>query len=146
MSLPKGGARTRQPDASATDFRESIARDLSWLFNSNALQSAVDLIGFEHILSSTLNYGIRSHSGDEVDGLNADGLRREIAVALNRFEPRLMPESLEIELLPDGPEGEFHFRIEAELCRPYSPSRLVLRARHGRLGGGVTVIDVTRER
>ncbi|BCH19966.1 type VI secretion system baseplate subunit TssE [Mesorhizobium sp. L-2-11] len=105
-----------------------ILRDVSWLFNANQLAATVDLRSYPHVAASTLNYGIRPFAGHLVDGLDAAALGQEIADSLQRFEPRLLADSVKVTPLTDADRnGSLGFGIEADLLAQPVPLRIVIR-------------------
>ena len=119
-------------------YRNAIRRDLEWLLNSKrrltrqeAEQGAVGLGGripaedsssiYEHeeLPTSVLNYGVRDYNGSAVnpsDERIIEGIRSEVRNAIRRFEPRIIFESLRVELVEDSThDSVLTFSIEAEL-------------------------------
>ncbi len=99
------------------ELRESVARDLEWLLNSKRWLP-YDLEEFPEANDSALTYGVPDFStyswrnpGD------ADQIARLIEDTVRRFEPRLAPNSIKVELLPSGAVDDFKlsFRIDAVL-------------------------------
>ncbi|MCH4561112.1 MULTISPECIES: type VI secretion system baseplate subunit TssE [Mesorhizobium] len=104
-----------------------ILRDVSWLFNANQLAATVDLQSYPHVAASTLNFGIRPFAGHIVDGLDAASLGQEIADSLQRFEPRLLANSVKVTPLTEADRnGSLGFRIEADLPAQSVPLRIVI--------------------
>ncbi len=126
-------------------LREVVLRDLSWLLNASQLATTVDLGPYPEVAMSTLNYGVRSRTGREVDGLDPSVLRREILLSLRRFEPRFLPDSLEVTVVEDRRDGTFQFRIEADLWAQPLPLRMLMRTEVGETGGTVRVVEMRGE-
>jgi type VI secretion system protein ImpF len=133
-----------QADASRGRLRQSILRDLSWLFNTSPLGAGVDLDAYPEVAASTVNYGIAARVGLETDGADPTLIRWDILRALELFEPRFAPDSLDISLIKETREGAFQFRIEAELLDVPQPLRMVMRTEHGGRTAGVRVIEMHR--
>jgi len=126
-------------------LRKAILRDLSWLLNTSQLATTVDLSLYPEVAMSTLNYGVRSRTGREVGGLDPSTLRHEILLSLRRFEPRLVPESLQVTVIEDKRDGTFQFRIEADLWATPVPLRMLMRTEAGEITGSVRVVEVRGE-
>ena len=130
---------------SIAQLREAILRDLSWLLNTSHIASSVDLTPYPEVAMSTLNYGVRSRTGRELDGLDPSALRLEMLRSLRRFEPRLLPESLEVTVIEDGGHGSFQLRIEADLWAEPQPLRMLMRTEPGETAGTVRVVELRGE-
>lgn len=131
-------------DASRARLRQSILRDLTWLFNTSPLEAGVDLDAYPEVAASTVNYGIRTSVGLEADAADPTLLRWDILRALELFEPRFAPDSLDVSLMKETTEGAFQFRIDAELLEASQLLRMVMRAEHGGTRAGVRVIEMHR--
>lgn len=111
-------------------LRESVRRDLSWLFNSINLTSVQDLENFPHVERSTLNYGIPDLSGKTASTVHGPTLEKVLRQAIWEFEPRLLRKSVRVKLVQDR-ESYTHnaitILIEAELWAQPIPLRLFLR-------------------
>ncbi len=137
--------KNAQPKFSRLRLRQSVLRELSWLFNSVPLGSCVDLEPYPEVRSSSVNYGIASQVGIEADALDPSILRWDILLALELFEPRFAPDSLQVSLIKGGVDGAHHFRIEAELLGAQQNPHMVVRAEHGGRSDGVRVAEMHRE-
>lgn len=127
-------------------LRESVRRDLTWLFNSVHLAAVRDLSGFPEAERSTLNYGLPDLSGKPSSGLQAQALEKLIRRCIWDFEPRLVKQSVRVKLMQDknsfGPNA-LCLLIEAELWAQPLPLRLFLRTDLNLETGEVAVSDVT---
>jgi type VI secretion system protein ImpF len=110
---------------SLTRLREAVLRDLSWLLNTAYLAATQDLDAYPYVAASVLNFGVPPTTGRVKAGIDADVLARQLRLALQRFEPRLLPDSLHISLQPG--DGAFQFLIEATLWAHPAPLRMTLR-------------------
>lgn len=79
-----------------SQLRQSILRDLAWLFNTTHVAADVDLSGFPEIQRSVLNYGIPNFSGRVLSKSGAEELKRAIATALANYETRLIRETIDV--------------------------------------------------
>lgn len=111
-------------------LRESLRRDLAWLFNSVNLASVQDLSAYPDAERSTVNFGLPDLSGKTAAGVHAPTLEKLIRKAIWDFEPRLTKNSVRVKLLQDrkdfGPNA-LCVLIEAELWAQPLPLRLFLR-------------------
>jgi type VI secretion system protein ImpF len=112
-------------------LRESVRRDLAWLFNTPNLATVMDLDAYPLVKQSVLNYGLPGLAGRNASSVEQSGLERLLRQAIISFEPRLLPNSVKVRLTLD-PESMSHsalsFRIEAELWAQPLPLRLFLRS------------------
>ena len=126
-------------------LREAVLRDLSWLLNATQLDTTIDLSAYPEVAASTLNFGVRSRTGHEVEGLAPNILRREILMSLRRFEPRFLADSLEVTIIAARQDGTFQFRIEADLWAQPLPLRMLMRTEIGETTGTVRVVEMRGE-
>jgi type VI secretion system protein ImpF len=109
-------------------LREVVLRDLSWLMNASHLAASRDLGPYPHVAASVLNYGIPPTTGRIKAGIDPTVLARQVRLALLRFEPRLLPDSLQVSVTREAArDGAFQFLIEAELWAHPVPLRVMLR-------------------
>jgi type VI secretion system protein ImpF len=134
-----------QPDITRARLRQSIVRDLSLLFNTSPLASSTDLNAYPEVSASTVNYGIDCRVGVELEAVDPSALRWEIALALQRFEPRFAQDSIEVSLVEESTTDSFQFRIEAELQVAPKPFRMVMRTEHDRRSNNVKVVELSRD-
>jgi type VI secretion system protein ImpF len=88
-----------RPDAYAPDhqgMRNIVQRDLGLLLNTTNLDDEVDLSRHQSAAASVINYGIPALSGNYLTDRNWESVESLIRLAITRFEPRLIPESLRI--------------------------------------------------
>jgi type VI secretion system protein ImpF len=123
-------------------LREAVLRDLSWLMNTSQLAATQDLGPYPHVASSVLNYGIPPTTGQVKAAIDAAALARHVRVALLRFEPRLLPDSLQVSVVREVVgNGAFQFVIEAELWAHPVPLRMTLRTEPDRDLDMVRVVE-----
>jgi type VI secretion system protein ImpF len=111
-------------------LRDIIRRDLSWLLNTNNLDTQIDPARYPHVTNSVLNYGVREVAGDFSTAERAQRIHKSIQTAIERFEPRIRAGTTEIIERPgkDGRRGTIVFDIAAEMwAQPY-PIELYLRS------------------
>jgi type VI secretion system protein ImpF len=77
-------------------YREGVIRDLEWLLNAGNHLPSEGLEEFPHVERSVFNYGRRDLAGVAISTLELSDLEEEIARAIRRFEPRIVPETLKV--------------------------------------------------
>lgn len=116
-------------------LREIILRDLEWLLNTAAAERGRELEAFPNVARSVLNYGIRELSGATATVNRAVEIQSSIRAAIETYEPRILPETLRVELRQEkaGSGAVISFDIHGELWAEPVPIDLYLR----------TALDVT---
>ncbi|MFT5423229.1 MAG: type VI secretion system protein ImpF [Phycisphaerales bacterium] len=112
-------------------LREAVIRDLTWLLNSNNLESTGMLEGYPHASESVINYGLRDMTGVTESSVDALDLERVIRECVRRFEPRLLPESVRVKAEPNAAGhatsgNRLAFKIEGDLWARPLPEHLFL--------------------
>ena len=111
-------------------LRESVLRDLTWLLNTDCLESVVDLDSAPAVKSSVLNYGIPTIAGLTASGLELSKIERQVRNAIIAFEPRMLKDKLTVEVILSDDEMSRNavvFDIHGELWAQPVPLRLHLR-------------------
>ncbi|MGE0797073.1 MAG: type VI secretion system baseplate subunit TssE [Lautropia sp.] len=117
---------------SKSGLRQSVLRDLGWLFNAQALAGGmIDAEAFPLAAHSTINFGITPLSGMLVSKLELSDLEQMLRQAIIDFEPRILPDSIQVRgIVPENPLGHHNslsFEIVARLwAQPY-PLELLLK-------------------
>lgn len=98
-------------------LRKHLQVDLNALLNTIELGSATDLSDFPHVDASIVNYGFRDLSSVAVAEINTPRIKQSIRMSLINHEPRLIPESIEIDVVePEGNERQrLAISVSAEL-------------------------------
>ena len=96
-------------------LRAAVLRDLAWLFNT-ARQEPDPLRGDPDDVArwadapwarrSVLNFGIPSLSGIALAVMQFPAIEAAIRQAILRFEPRIDPKTLKVEIVNDRPRGQ----------------------------------------
>jgi type VI secretion system protein ImpF len=114
---PKGSAS--HPAIGMRELKRSVARDLEWLLNTKTtLPKQPAVAQLAEARASVLTYGVPDYS---TASWSSGGDRRricgEVAAAVRTFEPRLLPATVRVSVLPSGGIDDFsmRFRIEATL-------------------------------
>jgi type VI secretion system protein ImpF len=129
-------------------LRESVRRDLTWLFNTSNLATVADISDYPEIERSTVNFGIPDLAGRTASSVEPAALVRLLRRAILDFEPRLLRNTVKVQVLVD-PEQQnpnaLSFGIEAELWSQPLPLRLYLRTELNLEDGEARVTEVTME-
>ncbi len=125
----------------AEKLEKSIKRDLEQLLNSRKLEDCLhDLSPYSEVQTSVLNYGIEEYAGLIRNDINIYKVTEMIRQAIILYEPRIIPETLEViadcdqdesqKLFSDLPKelkqkiydkGAFEFIIRGVICMTEAP-------------------------
>lgn len=110
-------------------LREIIQRDLGWLLNTSNTEAEHDLEAYPNVAKSVLNYGILDISGSIATVNRALEIRQAIRLAIETFEPRILPETLDVNMRQEkvGAGAIISFEIRGELWAEPVPVDLYLR-------------------
>jgi type VI secretion system protein ImpF len=98
-----------------TRFRQGVLRDLAWLLNATRMADADELAGFDHVEASVVNFGLPSLSGETASTVDVLDLERRIRQALEFYEPRILPSTLEVRALFSENEMHQHNVVSIEI-------------------------------
>jgi type VI secretion system protein ImpF len=130
---------------SPSRLRESVRRDLTWLFNTVNLAATDELEDYPEVQRSTLNYGLPDLAGRTASSVDKPALERLLRRAIWEFEPRLNKGTVKVRLVADYEQMNHNamcFTIEAELWAQPLPLRLFLRTELDLENGEVRVSEV----
>jgi len=143
---PDKSAESREQRVlSLRQLRQSVLRDLSWLLNTAAFDTMVDLTDYPFVARSVINYGTPLSSGTSVSSMDVVKIERKIKQAVIDFEPRIIADSLIVKLVADEKKMNQHavaFTIEGELWAQPLPTHLFIRSSFDLETGEVTVKDM----
>ena len=112
-------------------LRAAVLRDLAWLFNATG--QALDERRFPHAARSVLNYGLPMLSGQFTSSIQRVSMEQALKNAIVQFEPRILPRTLEVELIMEGSSLESHncigLLIKGMLWAQPVPLEFLLRSR-----------------
>ncbi|ADU91660.1 type VI secretion system baseplate subunit TssE [Taylorella equigenitalis] len=77
-------------------LKKSVLRDLGWLLNTVNLESIESLDGYNHVKSSTINFGVFPVAGQKMSEINHIEIQNQVRNAIINFEPRILPNDLEV--------------------------------------------------
>jgi type VI secretion system protein ImpF len=129
---------------SKTQLRQAVLRDLGALFNAvQPLGAAVQ--GHPVLAGSVLNFGLPPLSGQLASRLDIGMLEAAIRQAIVRFEPRILPDTLQVHALEATSVLDTHnvieFEIRGHLWSQPVPLEILLRTHVDLEAGQVEVRD-----
>lgn len=129
-------------------LRDLVLRDLAWLFNVVAPGRSVDWNGLPHARASVLNYGLPPLSGETASTVDPLVLQARVRQAILDFEPRILPETLQVEALISEEQMDHHnqigFRITGQMWAQPVPLELLLHTDVDLETGRVAVRELQR--
>lgn len=96
-------------------LRESVLRDLAWLFNATKAERASTFATAPYVQRSVVNFGLPAMSGRVASTLDVFDLTKALRDAIVTYEPRILPESLEIRTMTEGGSMDHHNVIGVEI-------------------------------
>ncbi len=111
-------------------LRDSVRRDLNWLFNTTNLAALQPLDLYPEVERSVINFGLPDLAGRTASSIDRDLMERMLRRAIWDFEPRLVRNTIRVKLSIDKDElshNAMNFSIHAELWAQPVPVRLFLR-------------------
>jgi len=112
-------------------YQQSVLRDLQWLLCAIAPAEYALPGGYLEVRRSVLNYGIPSSTGMTLTEREIAQLAQDIEKAILTYEPRVLPQSLSVTVLPDNKQSvrsQLIFRIRLALWFEPYPLELSIRA------------------
>jgi len=105
-------------------YQQSVLRDLQWLLGAVApSQHMLPPTHYPEVCRSVLNYGIPGSTGMTLTERELTNLTQAIQDAILTYEPRILPGSLSVNVLPDSEHAtrsQLVFRIHLTLWfEPY---------------------------
>jgi len=129
-------------------LRAAVLRDLAWLFNAVGLGSREDLGAVPNVARSVLNFGLPPLSGQTVSTLDIVELEQWVRTTIERFEPRILPDTLEVEAVMAESQLDLHnvvsIQIRGALWAQPVPLELLLRTDVDFETGEVRIRDLAR--
>ena len=127
-----------------SQLREIIKRDLSWLLNTNSIESTFERDLYPNVRSSVLNYGVAEVSGEFSSQIKAEMIRKSILRAITVHEPRIIPGTASVEIRTDEQSCDslVAFDIHADMWAQPVPIELFLRSKVDLTSGEVQLEGV----
>jgi type VI secretion system protein ImpF len=119
----------RRRTVSADEYRAAVLRDLRWLLNSPAHLPKEDILQVPQVARSVLNFGTRDLAGVTSDNIDGYDLEQQFRQAIINFEPRIIPDSLQVRMIQSSQSEFAHigFEIKGELWALPNPERIFFR-------------------
>ena len=99
----------------ASRLRAGVLRDLSWLLNTVRPRDSELPPGHEFAAEGVLWYGLPPMTGETLSTFDAVTLKQSIRETILRFEPRVLKDSLEVEVYGSPGRLESHNVIGLEI-------------------------------
>jgi type VI secretion system protein ImpF len=99
----------------ATRLRAGVLRDFNWLLNAVRPRDSELPVAARHARDSVLFYGLPPMTGDTASTLDAVSLQQAIREAILLFEPRVLADTLEVEVIGSSGHMENHNVIAVEI-------------------------------
>ena len=97
-------------------LRRALSEDIATLLNTVNFGSTIDISDLRYVGTSILNFGFADISATTIDEMAVADVSAEIRKTLQNYEPRLVPESIEVEreggLDTNGMRARFMIRAE----------------------------------
>ena len=131
-------------------LRQAVLRDLAWLFNTTRLDTGSQLAQAPYVRKSVVNYGLPALSGRASASLDIVDLERSIRQAILDFEPRILPDTLEVRAVKHISPTEQHnivgVQIQGQLWAQPVPIEMLVRTEIDLETGKVEIADMLRSR
>ena len=112
-------------------YRQAVMRDLSWLLNAHADAEQSGLYEFEEIPSSVLNFGVQNVAGMTSSNIRVEEMRYQLIEMPRRFEPRIIPSTISINMVKDSSDisqfRSIRFEIQGDLWAQPIPETLFIK-------------------
>jgi type VI secretion system protein ImpF len=130
------------------EFRQCVLRDISWLLNTTNAESETPMAGLDEVRKSVFNFGVLALSGKQLTDEDLEDVQKAIAGSIKMFEPRVLPETLHVKVLPSENGTHTHNQLNMEIrgqlwSEPY-PIDLLLRSRVDLESGQIVLEDLMR--
>jgi type VI secretion system protein ImpF len=131
-------------------LRESVLRDLAWLFNATQLEAVNSLANAPQVRKSVLNFGLPALSGNTASSLDITDLTRAVRDAILTFEPRILPSTLQVRTMLEAGDLDHHnviaVQIEGQLWAQPIPLEFLVRTDFDLETGKVQITDLASSR
>jgi type VI secretion system protein ImpF len=96
-------------------LRVAVLRDLAWLFNTVRPGGEVEMGSCDDARRSVLNFGLPAWSGKTASSLDMVEIERSIRQAILDFEPRILPATLQVEVMMSDVLLEQHNMVSLQI-------------------------------
>jgi type VI secretion system protein ImpF len=111
-------------------LKESVLRDLNWLFNSTQMTNAGEMDEFPLVTSSVVNFGLPAFSGMTASSVELRTMETALRQAILDFEPRLLADSVRVRARQfassENQHNKIAFDIECKIWAQPAPLALLL--------------------
>jgi len=122
-----------------TQLRAAVLRDLSWLFNATRPEPEPQSDDTEELQRwrqaeearcSVINFGLPAFAGVTLASMDLEQIKKLVAEAVRRFEPRIDPKTLNIEarVAPHNHHNTMQLMIRGQMWAQPVPLELLLAA------------------
>jgi type VI secretion system protein ImpF len=127
-------------------LREAVLRDLSWLFNTTSYGLPLDDRRYPNAARSVLNYGLPMLSGQFTSSIERVNMQQALKSAIVQFEPRILPRTIQVEIIMEGSALDSHNRIGLQIrgmlwAQPV-PLEFLMRSRIDLEEGRIEVVNM----
>lgn len=127
-------------------LRRALLRDLGWLLNATNASARLGNLNLPHVSRSVLNYGIPPLAGQLFSEMDWKDIQAALRTAILAFEPRILPETLVVDVLPSFDTLNHHNTLQFEIrCHFWSlpyPLELLLKSSLDLESGQVMLSDM----
>jgi type VI secretion system protein ImpF len=131
-------------------LRESVLRDLAWLFNATQLEAVNPQAKLPLVRTSVLNFGMPALSGTTASSMDITDLTKAIRDAILTFEPRILPATLDVRTMMEGGDLDHHnviaVEIQGQLWAQPIPLEFLVRTDFDLETGKVQITDLASPR
>lgn len=128
-------------------LRESVLRDMGRLLNATRLLDESEARAYPNVARSVVNYGVPPLAGTAISSLDIGYVEDAIRQALMCYEPRLLPESIEVRYTGDearvGHRNLLTFEIAAKLRHSPRPVPMLVYTDLDLESGAASVRELT---
>jgi type VI secretion system protein ImpF len=129
-------------------LREMVLRDLGWLFNATQPTGEIDWAAVPEAETSVINYGLPPLSGRAASSIDPGTLRLHVREAIIRHEPRILADTLVVEVVVKESQLDHHnqigIRINGQMWAQPVPLELMLHTDIDLETGRVAVREASR--
>lgn len=125
-------------------LRQSVLRDLNWLFNSSNLETVQNLDHYPEVARSVINFGMPDFTGHTLSSVDVPEIERLLRQSICDFEPRILRRTIRVRLNVDEQQMSHNamtFDIEGELWADPVPLHVYLKTELDLEAGDVKVYD-----
>ncbi len=137
------------------NIRDSVKRDLNWLMNCRSFyMEEKSSLGYKmtplneekypYVAASVINYGVTDLTGRTASSIGRSQLEKMMRQALLRFESRIIPESLDLNVVVEDSMNDHNvlmFDINAMLWAEPAPVHLQIRTQLDLESGDINIVE-----